>query len=141
MNLDVNHFKNELSDYNYLVSRIRRLEETKLEFETKRGLHGIRYDRDPVQGSKDPLIAELNRLNDAEKADYLDREIRKNKAKLQRIESFLSRCRYGQSIRRIHCLGTSTYEIEAKSMFMGIKTLKRRVNREIMNYISGDVQK
>ena len=35
MNLDINHFKNQLSDYNYLVSKIARLEEMKLEFETK----------------------------------------------------------------------------------------------------------
>ena len=136
MNLDINHFKNQLSDYNYLVSKIARLEEMKLEFETKRGLHGVRYDREPVQGSKDPLIAELNRLNDVDKADYLDRELRRHKARLNSIESFLSRCRYGASIKKIHCLGISTYEAEAKSMFMGTKTLKRRINKEILNYIN-----
>ncbi len=135
MNLDIRYFKNELSNYNYLVSKIARLKEMKLEFDTKRGLHGIRYDIDPVQGSKDPLISEFNRLNDIDKAEYLDRELKRLNERLDLINKFINDSMIGESIKKIHCLGISTYEKEAKECHMGTKTLKRRVNKEIFEFL------
>jgi len=135
MNLDIRHFKNELTDYNYLVSKISRLKDLQLELDTKRGLHAIRYDKEAVDGSPDPLTAQLNKLNDIEKAEYLERELNKLNERLGRIDRFIKSSMIGESIKKIHCLGTSTYEKEAKDQHMGIKTLKRRVNKEIFEFL------
>lgn len=137
MNLDVNHFKNELSDYYYLKSKITKIEDMILELEVKRGVRAIRYDKEATQGSIDPLTAALNKLDDTERADYLEKELLKYQSKLEYITNFLRASELGDSIMRIHCTGQSTYEKESQVLYMGVRTLKRRVNSEILKYLMG----
>lgn len=133
MKLDIRHFKNELADYGYILSKISRLEDQRLELEAKRGAHAIRYDR--VGTNPDPLSVNLNRLSDIDKAEYLSNQIKQFMDKLERINRFLDSCDIGEPIRRIHCLGTSTYEKEAKKLNLGVKTLKRKVNKRILDFL------
>jgi len=135
-NLEVKHFKNEMSDYCYLESKLKRIEEMQLELDTKRGLHAIRYDKEAVQGGPDPLTVELRRLDDIEKSTYLENTHAMFKSRLDYIDNFINGSEIGDSIKKIHCLSTSTYDLEAKKLFVGTKTLKRRVNREIIKYLS-----
>jgi len=135
MNIEIKHFKNELSDYTYLTSKIKRLEDMKLELDTKRGIRAISYDKEITQGSPDPLLVELKRLDDCDRAEYLDNQLTDYNKRLKHINDFLDTSDLGIPIKRIHCLGTSTYEKESKSMYLSIRQLKRKVNREIIDYL------
>ena len=134
-NLDVNHFKNELSDYYYLKSKIAKIEDLILELDVKRGVRAVRYDKEVVQGATDQLILEQRKLDDIEYAERLENEHQRYLNKLEHITNFLKQSSIGDSIMRIHCTGESTYEKESKRLFMGEKTLKRKVNREIIEFL------
>lgn len=135
---EVKHFKNQLSDYYYLKSKLARIEDMQIELEAKRGVKAIQYDKEYTSGSIDPLVAELKRLDDTEKADFLDKEWIKYSNKLDWIENFLKSSEIGTSIKKIHCLGESSYEKEARRLYMGVMTLKRKVNREIVKYLANE---
>lgn len=135
MNLELNHFKNELSDYYYLKSKIAKIEDAILELDVKRGISAVRYDKEATQGSQDKLMVELNKLNDIDKYDKLQSDLMYYQERLDRITAFLKFSEVGDSILKIHCLGTSTYEKESRKLFMVNKTLKRRVNKDIMDYL------
>jgi len=135
MNLELKHFKNELSDYNYLKSKISRLETLKLELETRRGVSAIQYDKEITQGSPDPILIELKRIEDCDRADYLDKELLKFYKRLDYINNFIDHCEIGTSIKNIHCLGTSTYLQESINLSYSVRQLKRLVNKEIIKYL------
>lgn len=135
MNLEINHFKNKLSDYMYLKYKLRDLKEEKLVLDTKRGIHAIRYDKVTVQSSPDPHQQELQRIADEEKNAYLESKLKEYTNRLNEINDFLNASKIGESIKKIHCTGESTYEKEAAILYVGVRSLKRQVNRDISNYL------
>lgn len=140
MNVDVNHFKNKLKDYYYLKSKISRIEDMMLELDVKRGVRAVQYDREYSGGSQDSLYLSLKKLDDTEKADYLDRMYIEYTNRLAYITNFIRGSEIGDSIMKIHCTGTSTYDREASKLFMSTKTLKRKVNREIAKYLERAIE-
>ena len=72
MKLEIKHFKAQLMDYSYLISKLARIHEARIELETQRGVHAVRFDRE--HSGMDPLLKELQRLDAIERADFLEEQ-------------------------------------------------------------------
>ena len=134
MNLEIKHFKALLNDYTYIVSKLTRVKEARLDLETKRGVHAVRYDRVPSGGN--PLLRELQRLDGVEKNAFLEKLEAQYQSELDEIMGFITYSPVGSSVFKIYCTGESTYKEEAAGLYMDVTNLKRKVNREIETYIN-----
>lgn len=128
------HFKAKLSDYNYIKHKISNIRLQIEEFETKRGVHAVRYDVEHT-GSVNHQLLELRRLENADIADDLEFQLSRYLNKLEEINRYLDQSEYKEAIIRIYCQNTSTFAIEANRLYMDRKTLIRRINKEILKYV------
>lgn len=152
----MNHFKNMLRSYEFFIQ-----EKENLEFSIESSLKHIElikdsmviepksvsFDRVAVQGSPDYHKIEQDRLERVDEAysriDRTEQKIRADRnnlriieRKIEMINQFISYCDkdIGQAAFRIYCLNESTFNIEAKRLFIERKTLQRRMNEEIVNF-------
>ena len=133
MKLEIKHFKAQLNDYSYLISKLARVREAVLDLETRRGVHAVRYDKGP--SGSDPLLRELNRLKDIDRNEFLEKLEAQYKSELDYIMGFIDQCPIGASVFRIYCTGESTYQEEADRLYMEVSGLKRKVDKEIEKYL------
>lgn len=134
MRLEIKHFKAQLMDYSYLISKLARIHEAQVELETQRGVHAVRFDKE--HGGTDPLLRELQKLDGIERAVFLEEQEQKFRKRLDYIMKFIDTSPIGPSVFRIYCTGESTYQKEADRLYIHQMALKKKVNREIAKYLN-----
>lgn len=140
--LNIEHNKQILSSYKYLKAAIKECEVQMLEIDTERGIKAIRYDKESVQGSQDPLIKELRKLELIDEFDKLEDRYKILLNDMKKVNDILS-CvddLYRNSVFYIHCQKLSTYEKEGRRLYMSALTLKRKVNKELDKYKEVDTR-
>ena len=131
---NVDRFKHYISDYDVYLHDLEYAKLKKLELDTRRGVHAVRYDTEK-HGLGDPLNAALKRIDDMELSDKLEKEIEYNKKIVDLIKNYIEISKYGESVYSIYAKKTSTYFKESKKHYLSIRSLKRNINKDIEEYL------
>lgn len=131
----VDRFKHYISDYEVYLKDLEEVKLMKLELDTKRGVKAIRYDAENLKGSKDPLMVQLARIEDIDRAFKIDEQIKQLENIVDQVKNFIETSELGQSAYKIYTRKSSTYSKEAQLHNMSVRNLKRKLNREIEKYL------
>lgn len=131
----IDRFKHYISDYEVYLKDLEEVKLMKLELDTRRGAKAIRYDKEYLEGSGDPLMVQLARIEDIDRAFRLDEEIKQLENIVDQVKKFIETSEFGQSVYKIYTKKSSTYLKEAQLHNMSVRNLKRRINREIEKFL------
>lgn len=136
------YIKNKLENYRYWYAIVKNCASKKYELDVLRGMHSPAIKENCVQGSQDQLNKELHRLELIDIYDNNEEELMVAINELKTIQKILMSVdrELIAPIFKIHCIKTSTYEKEAKKIYMHQMTLKRKVNRELTKYLENSIK-
>ena len=119
----VDRFKHYIADYEVYLKDLEEVKLMKLELDTK------------LKGSKDPLMVQLARIEDIDRAFKIDEQIKQLENIVDQVKNFIETSELGQSAYKIYTRKSSTYSKEAQLHNMSVRNLKRKLNREIEKYL------
>lgn len=151
--LEIERFKNGyLKDYRRLKYKLQNYNEQQQDIDSKieimYGVKAIRYDRVVVQGGPDPKTKERARLELIDKSKIIEEKKQKIEQKLKIIEEFceFSDKKIAQAAFNIYCQQKDmegnrfTFYKEGEKLYMSEKTLQRKVDKQIEDFLKVDRQ-
>ncbi|MBQ3418532.1 MAG: hypothetical protein IJH31_00165 [Erysipelotrichaceae bacterium] len=132
----VNFYKRHLKNYKYYQERLKECDD-KLEvlYYNRNGVKALRYDLPVANGSQDDYSKFIKEDDLREKIFYWEQEKDKITGILKEMEDDLLKMKTGEIIKKVYCLGKSTFYKEAKKLYVDAKTLKRRIDKDIKSLL------
>lgn len=130
----VNAYKNEIRKYSYYMQQVEIYKERKYLAEHEElGLIGKGTESERVQGSQDPSIKALRRLQLIDDIEKYDMHIKKYQTKIDKIDCTIGLMdeQIGSIIKRCYCLHETTLQVEAHEIGYTVRQLKNKINSEI----------